>query len=235
MNTCWMKRFINNLPYNRIFVSRDLLSFGKRWQVDQLTHKLVKEEFIVRLARGVFCKVKLGTEPPTVLEIAEAKARAFGKQIVSHGKNALRSLKIRNEDSSPVQVHFFAVNGRTSAFNTVVGRVEFKSTVPAQVQAGNEKPGLLIRALALLGKKGVTPEDLPKARDNFTTKEFNDIVKKNYAKYMPGWMSDSFVHFSHKSTKKRGLPDKGIDAEFVLWLNDLTVDELKGDYCFGSS
>ncbi len=212
MSTDDIKRYIRKLPYDKPFVSRDLLVFGKRSLVDFVTHTLVKAGSIVRLARGVFCKVEDGDPFPKISEIAEAKAKAFGKTIVIHGKNALAILNIRKVARDEA---VFAVSGRTSSFKSVHGIIKFITAVPAQVQAGNEKAALYIRAMTTLGKDGYTIDDIRNGRAQFETQEYRDTVKKNYPRYMPGWLSDLIVHRGYNSPRRTKNTDCNTSGDFI--------------------
>ena len=74
-----VKRHVNKLAGGQIFTTRDLLAYGPRQIIDNMTSRLVKKGAIRRLAYGVFMKPHRDNYEPTALEIAKAKMRAWGK------------------------------------------------------------------------------------------------------------------------------------------------------------
>lgn len=152
----YVRRFINQLPPRRIFVTRELLTYGSRKNIDWITSFLVATDEIVRLARGVFVKFEIGMVLPSIQEIAEAKARAFGKKIIptmaNHAekyglsqpyKFDARRKQIPDEDG----VAQYSVVGCKSDFNTIHGRVKFKNIAPRKFFLNEEKVGKLLLAL----------------------------------------------------------------------------------------
>ncbi len=73
-------KFVGELPRGRIFVTRELLTFGVRSTVDCVTSSMVSRGIIERLANGVFRRNDIGLKRPSLEEIVAAKARAFGKK-----------------------------------------------------------------------------------------------------------------------------------------------------------
>ena len=78
---------------------------------DQALSRLVKCGILIRVTRGVF--IKESSIMPSAMEVARAKARAFGKEIARHGADLAKELGLTQVVS---QVQKFAVNGRSSSF-----------------------------------------------------------------------------------------------------------------------
>ncbi len=151
-----VRRFIADLPPQTIFVTRELLTFGDRKSIDWLTCILVRRETILRLARGVFVRNDVGMELPSLLQIAEAKARAFGKLIIPTLENLAkkRDLKKPSKVDRRVKeipdyagVAQFSVIGCKGNFHTEHGRVTFKSIAPRKFFLHQEKVGKTILAM----------------------------------------------------------------------------------------
>ena len=183
-------QYISNLPNAKPFATRELLRFGKRGTLDQILYLLVKNGDLIRLARGVFCKLPRKTALPTVQEIAECKAKTFGKIIVVHGIDAMKTLKMQTNGCADTT---YAVAGRSGSFSTIHGRVFFHGTVHTRVETGNGKPGLAIRALAQLGKDRCDLYDVQTALIDINSIE-RRILKKEFPQKMPGWMSDLILY-----------------------------------------
>jgi hypothetical protein len=193
-----VKQYIAKIPNAQPFATRELLPFGKRGTIDQILYLLVKRGHLERLARGVFCKLARKTQLPTIKEIAECKARTFGKTIVTHGIDAQKVLKM-NADGCPETT--YAVAGRSGSFVTIFGRVHFHGTVHTRVQTGDSKAGLAIRALAQIGRDSCDLYDVQTALFEF---DRNDRIqlKKIFPPKMPGWLSDLILQQHYPRRRK---------------------------------
>ncbi len=94
-----IRRHIFRLHDNAIFSTREFLNFGKRAAVDKCLSRLVKRGEIIRLARGLFKRFDGNTLPLTRI-VADCKAKAFGKQIVTHALDAATIIYSINGHSS---------------------------------------------------------------------------------------------------------------------------------------
>ncbi|MCC7528142.1 MAG: hypothetical protein IT342_06455 [Candidatus Melainabacteria bacterium] len=135
-------KFVTELPRRRIFVTRELLTFGLRSTVDCVTSAMVGKGILIRLANGVFVRNDPGMKMPSLEEIVEAKARAFAKKANPLDRHLATEFKInpkarrhavnKKKERSALKrepiVAIFAVLGCTSSFRTIHGRVEFRHT-----------------------------------------------------------------------------------------------------------
>ncbi len=135
-------KFVAELPRGRIFVTRELLTFGIRSTVDCVTSSMVGRGIIERLANGVFRRNDIGLKRPSLEEIVAAKARAFAKKANPLGVQLAVESKItpkprkhvanKKEEKSGLKnepiVASYAVLGCTSSFRTIYGRVQFRHT-----------------------------------------------------------------------------------------------------------
>src|SRR5262245_29719176 len=78
-----IRDYIQQLPRDSLFTSRDLVCFGTRPSVDNAVYNLVKAKEIIRVARGMFHRPER-RKPVSVLEAAKAKAQSFGREIITH-------------------------------------------------------------------------------------------------------------------------------------------------------
>ena len=65
-------KFVSELPRGRIFVTRELLTFGLRSTVDCVTSAMVGKGILERLANGVFRRMDIGLKEPGLDAIVEA-------------------------------------------------------------------------------------------------------------------------------------------------------------------
>jgi hypothetical protein len=192
-------RHINSLPLGTLFATRDLLHYGLRCSIDQMMYVMVKAGDLLRLARGIFMKPPMGDfKLPTAFEIAAAKAKAFGKEILTHGIDAAHAMKILESKNSHTT---FSVNGRTTSFWSVHGRIYFEGTNSKDIKKANNPVALIVRALKQKNVE-LTLSVLEKATSGLMRTERNQL--KQDLRWMPGWMSDAFIKFWYGHPRRRG-------------------------------
>ena len=210
-------RHISNMKYDEIFTTRDCLQYGKRSNVDNALFRAVKSGFIVRLARGVFMRRSTKFVFPSALEIATAKARAFGKQILAHGAGLAHKLKVgaaagtemctkagteggteANAEASteanakPCAEPTYYVSGSSSSFRYRNQRIHFKRACPKLMHLPDDRLGLTLRALCHLGKQWVQTHGVNDAFGWWCTRIEKETVHRSKA-WMPAWLADHFV------------------------------------------
>lgn len=174
----------NKLPLGQLLTTRELLGFGTRAAIDQTTYRLVKWGFIVRVARGVF--MRRGSPEPSLLEVAKAKAMAFGKQIYQHGGNAANELGFSSQGNAEAT---FACSGRSSSFRFGEVTIRLVGMSPRKLAGGESLAGKVIRAMWYLGKD-ICTDDL--YMRNYPT--FGAVAKEIHqlAFLLPQWMNGLF-------------------------------------------
>ena len=189
--TAHIRRQLAKMASTKPFSIREFLAFGGRAAVDQAFNRLVKNGEVIRVARGLY--IKGNAPPPSLMEVAVAKAAAFNRTIAMHGSQAAVRLALR-EKSSPGQTskeHVFACSGRTSSFRFGDQVIRFVGTSARKLLLGDSKPGLAVRSLWHLGKKICTMETVSQAIGSFLRNE-REVWNKN-AQVMPAWMQDLFL------------------------------------------
>lgn len=176
--------FVRKTKSGQLFTTRHCLSFGSRGAVDQALYSMVKTNFIVRVARGVF--MKAGSPPPSILAVAQAKAKSFGKRIFIHGADAAKHLGFPVEaNKNPT----FASSGKSSSFRFGQIVIFFKGISPRKLHCGNSLVGKVIRALWHLGKKS--------AHSGLMSQTYSNWSKcckqlQLAAGLLPAWMNNLF-------------------------------------------
>jgi hypothetical protein len=189
--TSKIKRLISRLEPGALFTTRDCLCFGLRAAVDQALARLVKAQWIQRLARGVFLKPSPRTREVSPLEIARAKAASFRKCIVEHAADiALRLGLIGSGNQKPT----FSTSGRSSSFRFGSIVIHFKGTSHRKIDLGDTPAGSAMRALWHLGIDGCTFDVVSEV-----TRRFNHIdrqeVRQSWA-LLPAWLTGCFPLFA---------------------------------------
>jgi hypothetical protein len=183
------------LPATQIFTTRELLQYGKRSAVDQALYRMVQSGFIIRLARAVF--VRDASFEPTVQEIAEAKMTAWNKAIFTHADDLLSAMKLAHETAS--NVHVVAVDGPSSSFDTIAGRVELKGIGCRRVKLNETKVGQIVYALWHIGKRLCTEREVVVATQSLSRSERDDLRRSTAM--MPAWLND-LCRFRFASARK---------------------------------
>lgn len=185
LTTMRLCRFISELPQGKTFTSIQCMQYGPRTSVDQALCRMVKAGRIVRVAYGVFVRNDDQAPLPSVAEIAEAKAKAFGKQIYIHGRQLAR--KFRLLEAEQEEQARFLVHASSSSFNTIHQRVYFEHASPRRTRIRGSKAAQMVAALWHLGKQRVTAAEVQKA----TFELFRDDMIEVHAMggLMPAWLS----------------------------------------------
>ncbi len=198
-------KFVTELPRRRIFVTRELLTFGLRSTVDCVTSAMVGKGILIRLANGVFVRNDIGMTMPSLEEIVEAKARAHGRKANPVGEHLAREFRIQPKAKRPARnkkkersalkrepiVATFAVLGCTTSFRTIHGRVEFRQTSARKyfLSEGNATKKLVAWWAGVHGKNF---ESIVDAHLCSLGKKEKKLFKEAGA-WAPAWISDSLL------------------------------------------
>jgi hypothetical protein len=178
-----IRAHIDAMPNDSIVTSRDVLQFGFRRSVDKSLSRLVAIKFIRRIARGVF--IKHDAPDPSPILVAQAKAKAFGKLLVTHGRQIACELKLVKPD--PAQPLVFQVQGRSSSFLFLKERIFLKGVVAKKMNGGETKVGRLVRALCSLGRD-VAITQLHMALLPLDARDKHLLIQAS--RWMPWWLAD---------------------------------------------
>ncbi len=195
-----IRRHINGLKPKQIFSIRDLLPYGSRRAVDLTMHKLVKDEVVYRVARGLYVRSYDTTRPPSSDDISSKKARAFAKETSTQGKQLAKEFHLASENSDNQNKLIYATTGSTSQFEYAGRTIKFQKQAPRKLILSNTRVGQFIQALWSLGpnycyrrRSGPTIDfkQLIESRFNPIEQEELRMAKK----WMPGWLSERlFAH-----------------------------------------
>jgi len=188
MTIHFIRRYIQLLEEGQIFTTRDVLQFGQRGAVDKVLSRLVFAGRIRRLARGVFVKDSTFLRQFSDLEIATAKAQAFGRRIlqaplpVIHNNNP--------KFGKPVCDKTFYIDGHSSKFKIGETTITFKHSAPRKLKLTETKAGETARALWNMGQMLVDGYTLMNATTWFLFTRNDSIIFRKNMRWMPAWLSD---------------------------------------------
>ncbi len=190
--TALIRARLRSIPMDRPFSTRDFLAYGLRNSVDKALHRMVKNKELIRLTGGIFIKWVLRPKWPSAKEVAAAKAKAFGKELLTHGSDAAQLLGLSTEKSAQPT---FATLGRTTSFSFSGTRIHLKSLTPRDAKLLDTVPGLAIRAIRQIGRKSDVRRNLASAMLNLG--QLDRLAMWDACWSMPAWMSNALVQLKN--------------------------------------
>jgi hypothetical protein len=140
---------VSKLAPGELFCTRHMLHFGTRSSVDVSLWRLVRDGTLVRFARGVFARPPNDEDQePSPRAVAEMKAKAFGKTLVSDHADEAKELGLCTSRKKDI---VFRVNGRSSQFLFNGKYIYLKASSKRKLQLGDSSLGKVLRALWFLG------------------------------------------------------------------------------------
>ncbi|SRR5690554_604127 len=144
-----------------LFFTEDFLSFGTAKSVSKALERLVDNNEISRVARGIYARLEthrvLGELQPGTEAIAEAIRKRDKARIVPTGVLALNVLGLSTQ--VPMNV-VYLTDGSARKISLGKRKIVFKKTSPKNLSAIGEISGLVIQALKEIGKDNVTEEEI---------------------------------------------------------------------------
>ena len=156
-----MTKSIDTLIINKIkkarggalFFIEDFLSFGNSKAISKALQRLVENEELSRVARGMYARLQqdplLGTIYPSTEDIAKAIARRDKATIVPTGSLALNALGLSTQ--VPLNV-VYLTDGSARKIDLGKRKIIFKKTSPKNLAAIGPISKLAIQALKEIGK-----------------------------------------------------------------------------------
>ena len=214
-----IRGFIRRIKSGQLFSTRQCLLFGTRGAVDQALYALVKNNIIVRVARGVF--MRRGSPQPTVFAVAKLKAEAFGKRIFQHGIDAACALGFpvkRNPEPT------FATSGRSSSFRFGDVLIRFKGASPRKLldTEPHPLPAQVVRAFWALGKENCTQDLVSRTYPNWgeACQKLEDL-----ASLLPAWMNNLFYWGKNRQRiRNKSAPMEPLFKDLRTLFPDLFYD-----------
>ena len=169
----------------------DFLKYGEQKSISKALERLMKDETIIRISRGVYYYPKIdkdlsvGKLYPTVEDIAEGIAKRDKARIVPTGLYALNRLGLSTQIPMNI-VYLTDGSGRKLNFSNGTS-ILFKYTAPKNLSFQSELAMLLTFAYKTLGKENITAEVLAHTKQ-LLTKDEEQRVKHDF-NLMPAWVS----------------------------------------------
>ncbi len=184
-----VKHVIINHNKGKLFFPSSFSKYGSSSSIRQALKRLENDDFLVRLAPGIYLYPKLhptlGVLYPDFEEIAIAIAKRDKARIIPTGIQALNKLGLSTQ--VPVNT-VFLTDGSTRSIKLEQGSIKFKKATPKLLSVKSDKLILIIQALKELGVNNVTPAIKERVREVLET--VNDDLIKHDIKLAPHWVAE---------------------------------------------
>lgn len=158
------KQIINKIKKAKggsLFFKEDFLHFGSSKAISKALERLVKNDNISRVARGIYSRLIvdpiLGEIKPSTESIAKAIAKRDKARIIPTGALALNALGLSTQ--VPMNV-VYLTDGSARKINLGKRKIVFKKTSPRNLATIGQISGLVIQALKEIGKDNVTVDEI---------------------------------------------------------------------------
>jgi len=167
---------------------RDFLDLGTRAAVAQALSRLVRQEKIRRVGRGLYELPRMGKllNRPVVQspdELVRAWARKNGLRVVPSGAYAANLLGLTTQ--VPAKITYYT-NGRTRSLTLGPYSIKLLNRGPKTMDVTGRMAPLIFQALRHLGQEGVTPKAILHLRSKLSEKEKAEL--KRNLRYAAAWM-----------------------------------------------
>ncbi|MBX9938931.1 MAG: hypothetical protein K2Y32_06735 [Candidatus Obscuribacterales bacterium] len=189
-----MRTYVQRMPDDAIFTSRDLLPFASRTAVDSFTSRSVKSGYIERLTRGVFRKLPWNRVLPPLTDEAIVQIKRAGFAGASLLQTPPRPHYCENADH--LRTHrkeleqTIYTDGRTSALviERTKQKVKLSGIARRKFALGSSALGRGLLAIWKAGRKKCTRKVLECFLLQFNYRELLKLT--DYRRILPQWLSE---------------------------------------------
>lgn len=190
-----IRRHLLRMNEQIIFTTREFLIYGTRSAVDQALYRMVNDGYLCRLSRGVFTRPKHLSKKISVLDVAYAKAQAFGKRLAVWGADIAAEVgflpKQTSEQTLPA-VFTFYTDGPSSSFRFGQIIIRLLRVTPKKMRISNSRGGKIIRAIWYLGPRVLNAEQIREAISKCYRTEREEL--RLSSAWLPDWLNRYFRH-----------------------------------------
>ncbi|MDY7394553.1 DUF6088 family protein [Aureibaculum sp. 2210JD6-5] len=184
-----VKKAIANYKTGKIFFPSNFFKFGTSTAVRQALNRLEDDEFLLRLAHGIYLypkrHPKFGILYPSIEEIAIAIAKRDKARIIPTGIHALNKLGLSTQ--VPMNV-VYLTDGSSRSIKVNNGSVKFKKASPKLLSVKSDKIILVIQALKELGQKNIDSKVKERIKQILLT--VDEDVMIHDIKLAPQWIAE---------------------------------------------
>lgn len=170
-----------------LFFIDDFLKFGNAKSVGKALERLVDENKIHRVARGIYARLEtdpiLGPVNPSAEEIAQAIAKRDKARIVPSGSLAMNVLGLSTQ--VPMNI-VFLTDGSARKIQLGKRKIIFKKTSPRNLSTIGKISTLAIQALKEIGKDKITQQEVDLILDRI--KKEDPYRLEHDIRFAPEWI-----------------------------------------------
>ncbi|WP_339903816.1 DUF6088 family protein [uncultured Cyclobacterium sp.] len=183
----------NKVNKGEVFFISDFTNLGNYEATRKSLQRLTKDEYIERIAKGIYFLPKkneqLGVIYPHAEQIAKAIAKRDKARIIATGSTALNLLGLSSQ--IPLKV-VFLTDGTARKIKVGKQTIEFKKTNPKNLSIKHQLTNLIIQALKSIGEKNVTQDQLNHLQKIIDQSGDRELVYQNL-KDAPVWVQKKIL------------------------------------------
>jgi hypothetical protein len=183
---------------SRVWSASDFADLGPRHSIDKTLQRLVAEEALIRVERGLYARRRISTMTNRVMgvnyrDVLDAIERRDATAMLIDGMTAANDLGLTTAVPARIIVH---TSSRRGELDLGGQRVEFRKTAPKKLfWAG--RPGMrLVQALLWMREQGgtITEETRSAIRDLLREREGHEALARdlrdNFNQIPTSWLQD---------------------------------------------
>lgn len=175
-----------------VFSPKHFLDFGSRDAVDKAFSRLVEQEDIRRLGRGIYDYPKIhpqfGVLSPSIDSVAKLIAEKNNSQLKITGAEAANALGLSTQ--VPARI-VYLTDGPTRKIKIGKQTIELRHASPKVMATAGKASGTVIQALKYIGKENVDSDVVNKIKETLSDEDKRELKKDMNA--APDWMRPLIV------------------------------------------
>lgn len=189
---------LEEIPLGTPFTSRELIGLGKESNIRKVLERLVKEEEIIRMTRGIYARPKRNPYvsspvPPSIEEVLKTITSQTGETLQYHGAEAVRQLGLSTQ--APVKP-IFLTNGRSRILSIGTIEVKLKKVSQRKLILAGTLAGIAISALWYLNKEEISLKTLERIEHVLPPEEFKKLIEVKAS--LPSWVTALITSYEQK-------------------------------------
>ena len=174
-----------------VFTPQDFVDLASRSNVDVIIHRLVQDDDIRRVSRGLYdypeLDADIGVMAPSIKGVAQAVARKTGDRIAHSGATAANLLGLTTQVPGKV---VYTTTGKPKTIPVKNKQIRLVSSpLPDALLDWDSPVSMTLQALNNLGKKHVTRDHIQKCAQHLTDSDKSQI-RKNLRYIKSAWLAD---------------------------------------------
>lgn len=189
------------IPLGKPFASRELVGLGKESNIRKVLERLVKEEEVIRVTRGIYVRPKIsryvGRVPPSLEAVLETITTSTGEVFQVHGAEAVRQLGLSTQ--VPVKP-MFLTNGRSRILSIGNIEVKLRKVSHRKLILAGTLAGIAVSALWYLTKEEISLKTIERIEQVLPAEEFEKLTAVKAS--LPSWVTLLITRYQQQRKNK---------------------------------